>query len=157
MIRRNPERQKAHRDYLPPVRPCQQDSARFHQVILSSRQITLSPTLESSSLVWATGFAVLLVALQLLPEAWHRALWFDRAAIGGGEYWRILTGNLVHLGWAHLALNVGALLIGPSVLSSPESIAWATARNGRHRQQPGPFLLPDVSGVWACRGRCTAC
>ena len=66
---------------------------------LSDGQITFSPRLESSSLVWATGFAVMLVAIQALPAEWQRALWYDRGAIAAGEYWRILTGNLVHLGW----------------------------------------------------------
>lgn len=128
MIRRNPKRQTARRDYLPPARACQQVSPRFDQVALSARQITLSPRLESSSLVWASGFAVLLVALQLLPAAWRRALWYDRAAIGDGEFWRLLTGNLVHLGWMHLALNVAALLIGIWVFYPARNpIAWATA------------------------------
>ena len=80
-------------------------------------------------MVWASGFAVMLVALQLLPEAWRRALWYDRAAIGDGEYWRILTGNLVHLGWMHLALNVAALLIGIWVFYPARTpIAWAMAQ-----------------------------
>jgi len=71
----------------------------------------------------------MLVALQLLPEAWHRALWYDRAAITAGEYWRILTGNLVHLSWTHLALNVGALLIGTWVFYGARTpVAWATAQ-----------------------------
>ncbi|MEO8443429.1 MAG: rhombosortase [Gammaproteobacteria bacterium] len=95
----------------------------------SSRQITLSPRLESSSLVWATGFAGLLVALQLLPVEWHRALWYDRQAIAAGEYWRILTGNLVHLGWTHLTLNVTALVIGTWVFYPARTpIAWAVAQ-----------------------------
>jgi len=78
----------------------------------SGLNITVSPRLRSSSLTWATGFALGLLALHLLPADWHRALWYDRTAIAGGEYWRLLTGNLVHLGWVHLLLNVGALLVG---------------------------------------------
>ena len=71
----------------------------------------------------------MLVALQLLPTEWHRALWYDRAAISAGEYWRLLTGNLVHLGWTHLALNVGALVIGTWVFYSARTpIAWAIAQ-----------------------------
>jgi len=129
MIRRNPEQRNARADYLPPARPCQQFSSRFDQVVLSIGQITLSPRLESSSLVWATGFAVLLVALQALPADWQRALWYDREAIAAGQYWRLLTGNLVHLGWMHLALNVGALLIGTWVFYPARNpIAWAIAQ-----------------------------
>ncbi len=129
MIRRNPKRQNARRDYLPPARPCQQFSTRFDQVALSVGQITFSPRLESSSLVWATGFAVMLIALQGLPAEWQRVLWYDREAVAAGEYWRILTGNLVHLGWMHLALNVGALLIGTWVFYPARNpIAWAIAQ-----------------------------
>lgn len=84
--------------------------------------------LESSSLVWATGFAALLVLLQFLPADWHRQLWYERDAITGGEYWRIVTGNLVHFGWTHLALNVGALLIGIWVFYADRTpVAWALA------------------------------
>ncbi len=63
-------------------------------------------------MVWASGFAVLLVGLQLLPDGLHQSLWYDRQAVAGGELWRLLSGNLVHLNWRHLALNVGALAIG---------------------------------------------
>lgn len=94
----------------------------------SYRKITFSPFLPSSSLVWATGFAVLLVALQFLPPQWHRALWFDRPAIDHGQWWRLLTGNLVHLGWRHLALNVVSLLIGIWVFYPARTpIAWTIA------------------------------
>lgn len=36
---------------------------------------------------------------------------YDRLAIGGGEVWRLLTGHLVHLGGAHLAVNVAGLAL----------------------------------------------
>lgn len=71
----------------------------------------------------------MLVALQGLPADLHRTLWYDREAIADGEIWRLLTGNLVHLGWTHLALNVGALLIGTWVFYPARNpIAWAVAQ-----------------------------
>jgi rhomboid family GlyGly-CTERM serine protease len=36
---------------------------------------------------------------------------YDRVAIADGEYWRLVTGHLVHLGWGHLWPNVAALAI----------------------------------------------
>lgn len=36
---------------------------------------------------------------------------YDRLAIGSGEVWRLLTGHLVHLGGAHLAVNVAGLAL----------------------------------------------
>ncbi|MGI9257477.1 MAG: rhombosortase [Gammaproteobacteria bacterium] len=36
---------------------------------------------------------------------------YDRAAIAGGEIWRLVTGHLVHLSWGHTWLNLVALLL----------------------------------------------
>lgn len=58
------------------------------------------------------GLALVMVVLQAIPDGanWLR---YDRAAIGAGEIWRLLTANFVHLGWGHLALNLaGFLAIG---------------------------------------------
>ncbi|MES2822863.1 MAG: rhombosortase [Pseudomonadota bacterium] len=42
---------------------------------------------------------------------------FNRSKIIDGEYWRLFTGNLVHYGFAHLAMNIAAfLIIGFSLL-----------------------------------------
>ena len=38
------------------------------------------------------------------------ALVYDRDLIAGGEWWRLVTGHLVHLNLQHLAFNCGALL-----------------------------------------------
>lgn len=53
----------------------------------------------------------LLGVLQALPPAWHEALRFDRQALLRGELWRLWTGHLVHLGWAHAALNAAGLVV----------------------------------------------
>lgn len=96
---------------------------------ITARNISFSPWLNSSSLVWASGFALLLVCLQFLPVEAHRKLWYVRDAVAGGEYWRLLSGNLVHLGWRHLALNVGALLLGIWVFYPARSpVAWIFAQ-----------------------------
>ena len=95
---------------------------------ITARNISFSPWQKSSSLVWATGFALLLVGLQFLPTELHRQLWYLRDAVAGGEYWRLLTGNLVHLGWRHLALNIGALLLGIWVFAPARSpVVWIVA------------------------------
>jgi rhomboid family GlyGly-CTERM serine protease len=36
---------------------------------------------------------------------------YERHAIESGEYWRLVSGHLVHLGWGHLWPNVAALAI----------------------------------------------
>lgn len=55
------------------------------------------------------GAALGMAVIQAIPDAatWLR---YDRAAIVGGELWRMLTANFIHLGWEHLALNCAGLL-----------------------------------------------
>ena len=38
-------------------------------------------------------------------------LQYSRHAISEGEYWRLFSGHLLHIGWIHLFLNQAALLI----------------------------------------------
>lgn len=53
---------------------------------------------------------VLLIVL-LQAAGLENNLRYDRQAILGGEFWRLFTGNLVHLGWSHLWLNAFGLLL----------------------------------------------
>jgi rhomboid family GlyGly-CTERM serine protease len=61
-------------------------------------------------------------------RAWGR---YERGALESGEYWRLLTGHLVHLGWGHLWPNLAALvLIGAlfdDVLAAPDWLLAAIA------------------------------
>jgi rhomboid family GlyGly-CTERM serine protease len=67
--------------------------------------------------------------LQFLPADWQRALWYDRGAVATGEWWRLLSGNLVHLGWRHLFLNVTALVIGIGLFHAARTpIGWLAAQ-----------------------------
>jgi rhomboid family GlyGly-CTERM serine protease len=50
------------------------------------------------------------VAVYLIPGA-SALLIFDRAAIGDGEWWRVVTGSWVHLSISHLAYDGVAVLI----------------------------------------------
>ncbi len=58
-----------------------------------------------SALLLGVG-CLLFQAVDLVP-----ALRFDRVAILDGQWWRLLSGNLVHLGWPHLFLNLSGLAI----------------------------------------------
>jgi rhomboid family GlyGly-CTERM serine protease len=43
---------------------------------------------------------------------------WDRAALAGGEFWRVISGHFVHLSWSHLLLNLAGLAL----------IAWIVGR-----------------------------
>jgi rhomboid family GlyGly-CTERM serine protease len=49
--------------------------------------------------------------LQLFATYTVPGLRYERDAVLAGQVWRLLTGNLVHLGWIHLLLNLGTLLV----------------------------------------------
>ncbi len=62
--------------------------------------------------------AVVSIACVLLEAAGTRdVLAYDRAGLGAGQVWRLLSGHLVHLGWTHLVLNLAGLAL----------VAWLVA------------------------------
>ena len=59
---------------------------------------------------------IIFIALASLTAALGGDQLFDplsltRTAISQGQYWRLLTGNLVHFGWAHTLMNLAAFLL----------------------------------------------
>ena len=82
-----------------------------------------------SAAVWAPPLAVMLLILLLGlgGEGAREALRFEREAIAAGEWWRLLSCNLVHLGWWHLFLNELGLLV--LLLLCPEPLSgWVWLR-----------------------------
>ena len=57
------------------------------------------------------AIALVLLCIGLQAADLELPLRFDREAIAAGELWRLLTGNLVHLGTAHLAMNIAGFLL----------------------------------------------
>ena len=62
---------------------------------------------------WALPAAIVIAAtvILLLGEDAALRLRYDRAAIGGGEILRLISGHAVHLELAHYLLNVAGLLV----------------------------------------------
>ena len=58
-------------------------------------------------------FSLCLLSLlfQVFDPATTEWLRYDRTAIHNGELWRIISGNLVHLGWEHLLMNLAGLIL----------------------------------------------
>lgn len=57
------------------------------------------------------GVCLALVALAAAGEAVSTALQYDRAAIAGGQWWRLLGAHLVHLDMQHALLNALGLVL----------------------------------------------
>lgn len=62
---------------------------------------------------WILPIAVSLTAILLQTGGAPLRAWlaWDRAALGAGEAWRLISGHFVHLGWTHLLLNLAGLLL----------------------------------------------
>ncbi|MEK6805286.1 MAG: rhombosortase [Pseudomonadota bacterium] len=74
--------------------------------------------------MWLPPLAVIIFIglLALGGEPLRDALRYERADIIGGEYWRLLSGNFVHLSPWHAFLNgLGVLVL---VLLCPETLPW---------------------------------
>ena len=61
------------------------------------------------ALLLAAAIALLCVVLQ--GAGLVEALRFDRTRIAAGAWWRLLSGNFVHLGASHLAMNLAGLAL----------------------------------------------
>jgi rhomboid family GlyGly-CTERM serine protease len=81
--------------------------------------------LHSSVQVWVVPLVLmaLIALLEAGGEPVRAALRYDRVAIEGGQWWRLVTANFVHLGWWHLFLNEMGVLV--FVLLCPENISPA--------------------------------
>ena len=72
----------------------------------------LKPPFHAGALSRHAPLLVLALAVLLLAgDEPARALRYQRAAVLDGEWWRLLSAHLVHLGWAHLWLNLAGLLL----------------------------------------------
>jgi rhomboid family GlyGly-CTERM serine protease len=91
-------------------------------------------------------FAALLISLQAAD--WRQSLEYRRTAVLRGQLWRLVTGNVVHLGWLHLARDlVGLFLIWAVVGDALDERSWLWA-SGTSAIAVGLGLLvfsPEIS------------
>ncbi len=73
------------------------------------------------------GLGLTLALLYLLAGAAPEALVFSRERVLAGEYWRLVSGHLVHSGPAHLGWNLAALLVVGSLLEQRIGARWWAA------------------------------
>ena len=52
--------------------------------------------------------ALLAVLIALVPQV-KEAFVYDRTLIDNGEFWRLISANLLHTNWIHLLLNLGGM------------------------------------------------
>lgn len=69
--------------------------------------------------------AVLALLVMTGGETFSDALRYDRQAVTDGEIWRLLTANVVHLGWPHFFMNFAGLILIAAVFGpNLTNIQW---------------------------------
>ena len=66
---------------------------------------------QSSSFLAFIGIAVIATLIWLGGEQSHELLRYDASAVARGEFWRVLTGHIVHSNGWHLLLNLASLIM----------------------------------------------
>ncbi len=61
--------------------------------------------------VWWIPLLIALVSIALQGLGLDTTLRYSREGVAQGQLWLLLTGNLVHLGWSHLWLNLAGLVM----------------------------------------------
>jgi len=118
------------------LRTCRTDELNernYSKMALAADQARFS--LWPISLIVAASIVAMTI-MQAMPVAWQHGLRYDRDAIGAGQYWRLITGHFVHLGWKHLALNLAGLALGTWLFGADRS--------------PAQWLLATFTAALAC-------
>jgi len=78
-----------------------------------AKKLMIAEDSPSSPRVWLPPTALVLISTLLALGGEHLStiLGYDRALIDQGQLWRLVTGNLVHLGAWHLFLNALSLVL----------------------------------------------
>lgn len=86
------------------LRKTPQKSRRMNELALKLSAGIAKPVLP------ITLAAIALLVWALGPDT-ADLLRYQRDAVLDGQYWRMITGHWVHLGWQHLAMNLGGLAV----------------------------------------------
>ncbi|MGH8401624.1 MAG: rhombosortase [Gammaproteobacteria bacterium] len=75
-----------------------------------------TPVSQSAAVLLRRWWPLLIVVVPCIllafgGEPLREALRYDREAILGGAWWRLFSGNFVHLGWGHLAEDMAGCIL----------------------------------------------
>ncbi|MBV2127360.1 MAG: rhombosortase [Candidatus Thiodiazotropha sp. (ex Ctena orbiculata)] len=68
--------------------------------------------------------AVLITAVLMAMPQHHGHFYFDLSPVMSGEWWRLLTGQLIHSDWEHWFWNAAALAVLGSYLEQQSKYLW---------------------------------
>lgn len=107
-------------------------------------------------LIVAIVLSLIFAGLQVVGDTAIAALRYERAAVAAGEWWRLLTANMIHAGWPHLALNLAGLALALATIGRGLSagrfsltmlVAGATTTAGLWQFSPNISWYLGTSGA----------
>lgn len=102
-------------------------------------------TLHKTWPLWLLGVLALAASL----GGMNGLLRYERAAVLAGEWWRLASGQLVHLGLAHLAMNLAGLaLIGWVFAPGLDARQWLWVLAGSWLAIVAGFLVLEPQLAW---------
>ncbi|MFQ5469582.1 MAG: rhombosortase [Gammaproteobacteria bacterium] len=92
---------------------------------------------------------ILILLLALGEPSSSELLQFDRNNILAGEYWRLITGHFVHLGWQHVLMNLlGLALIWALFGQRYDNFKWLITITVSALFISAGLLLFDKELIW---------
>ena len=74
---------------------------------------------------WVFGVGLLILGLAFAEQEGRELFRYQRDSIENGQWWRLVTGHFVHLGWSHVFLNLtGWILISMVFGADYSSRQW---------------------------------
>ena len=98
---------------------------------------------------WPLGLAAAALGLALAGDPARRLLRYERGAVLDGEWWRLVSGHVVHLGWSHTLLNLAGLgLVWALVGLEFGALAWLAVLAGAVAAMAAGFLVLAPELAW---------
>jgi rhomboid family GlyGly-CTERM serine protease len=76
--------------------------------------------LKLNSYYCPIAISLICLIFGLLPETTQDSLQYQQNLVKTGQWWRLISAHLVHLGWAHLTMNLAGLILIWHLFVSPE-------------------------------------
>lgn len=95
------------------------------------------------------ALAAVVLLTSLGGEALRLAWRYERGAVLAGEWWRLATGHLVHLGWGHALLNLAGTALAAALFAGRlDGRGWSLAAAAAAAAIGAGFLLLEPDLTW---------
>ncbi|MES9941267.1 MAG: rhombosortase [Candidatus Thiodiazotropha sp. 6PLUC2] len=98
-------------------------------------------TLPAKTMICPLAISLVCLGLALFSATLSELLQYHRGEIDNGEWWRLLTAHLVHLGWGHLLMNLIGMWFIWYLFLTNSRICWCSYIFI-------PLIIGTSAGLW---------